>query len=217
MNVFRSMDALLKKPESALTAHPFALLLGAIGCYVLYGIASGFFQGGASVVLAVTKVPLIILASTAICLPSLYVFLGLSGAELTPRAFSTTVAGFCGITGLILLALMPVIWLFSVSTLSLGFVVVLHAMVWIIALIFGRGFLRTATQARGVIGLWIALLFLVSLQMTTYMRPVLWRSDEAAFMTAEKRSFFDHLHDVLEWKPPTLPSPAAAKAPAPPR
>ena len=31
MNVFRSMDALLKKPDTALTAHPFVLLTVAIG------------------------------------------------------------------------------------------------------------------------------------------------------------------------------------------
>lgn len=203
MNVLRSMDDLLKKPESALTAHPFALLAGAIGCYLLYGLATGFFQGGWSLALAVTKVPLIILASVVICLPSLYVFFGLAGAEFTPRAFSAAVAGFCGITGLILLAMMPVTWLFSVSTMSLGFVVWLHILVWITALAFGRQFLvRTATQARAAIGLWLVLLFLVSLQMTTYVRPVLWRASDAPLIAAEKKSFFGHLADVFKWEPP---------------
>lgn len=200
MNVLRSMDELLKKPESALTAHPFALLAGAIACYGLYGLAAGFFQGGWSIALAVTKVPLILLASTALCLPSLYVFFGLTGAEFTPRTFSVTVAGFSGITGLILLALMPVIWLFSVSTLSLAFVVWLHLLVWLTALGFGREFLvRCAGPARKVIGLWLVLLFLVSLQMTTYLRPVLWRADGAAVFTTQKKSFFGHLVDVFEW------------------
>jgi hypothetical protein len=217
MKVFRSMDALLKKPDTALAAHPFVLLTGAIGCYVLYGLASGFFQGGWSLALAVAKVPLIILASTAICLPSLYVFAGLAGAELSARTFAATVAGFCGITGLILLALMPVIWLFSVSTLSLAFVVFLHVLVWVVALWFGRQFLRRAVDAaRPVIGIWLVLLFVVSLQMTTCMRPVLWRSADAPLVDSEKKSFFGHLHDVVEWKP-TAPSPNAAAAPAPPR
>lgn len=218
MNVLRSMDELLKKPDSALTAHPFALLTGAAGCYVLYGVAAGFFQGGWSVALAVTKVPLIILASTAICLPSLYVFLGLSGEDLNSRSFSTAVAGFCGITGLILVALMPVIWLFSVSTISLGFLVFLHVLVWITALVFGRQFLvRAAARARATIGLWLVLLFIVSLQMTTYVRPVLWRAADAPLVAREKKSFFGHLDDVVAWAPATAPSPAAAAAPAPPR
>ena len=145
--------------------------------------------------------PLIILASTALCLPSLYVFAGLSGAELPPRTFAATVAGFCGITGLILLALMPVIWLFSVSTLSLAFVTFLHVMVWVVALWFGRQFLmRAAEAARPVIGVWLVLLFIVSLQMTTYVRPVLWHRADTPLIATKKQSFFGHLHDVLEWK-----------------
>ena len=201
MNVLRSMDDLLKRPESAMAAHPFALLAGALACYGLYGLASGFFQGGWSIALAVGKVPLILVASTALCLPSLYVFCGLSGAELTPRTFSRTIAGFSGITGLILLALMPVVWLFSVSTLSLAFVVWLHLLVWLTALAFGRRFLvQAAAPARGAIGLWLVLLFLVSLQMTTYLRPVLWVAAGGPVFTAEKKSFFGHLHDVFEWQ-----------------
>jgi hypothetical protein len=211
MNVLRSMDELLRKPDSALTTHPFALLAGAIGCYLLYGAATGFFQGGWAVALAVTKVPLIVLGSTLVCLPSLYVFLGLAGADFSPRAFAATVAGFCGITGLILLALMPVIWLFSVSTISITFVVLMHLMVWIIALWFGRAFLRrTAAAGTRVVDVWLFLLFLVSLQMTTYVRPVLWREPGQPFIDSRKESFFGHFHDVSEWRAPANPAPAGA-------
>ena len=202
MTVLRSLDELLKRRDGGITAHPFALLAGAIGCYVLYGLASGFFQGGWSIALAVWKIPLIIAASLALCLPSFYVFTGLSGAEFSPRAFATTVAGFAGITGLILLALMPVIWLFSVSTISLAFVVWLHLFAWITALIFGRQFLvRASGKGQATIGLWLVLLFIVSLQMTTYVRPVLWRgANEPVFATA-KHSFFMHFAQVHDWKP----------------
>ena len=201
MTVFRSLDELLKRREGGTTtSHPFALLIGAIGCYVLYGLASGFFQGGWSLALATWKIPLIIVASLLLCLPSLYVFTGLGGAELSPRAFATIVAEFAGITGLILLALMPVIWLFSVSTLSLAFVVWLHLFVWLTALVFGRQFLmRSAVKTRGTIGLWLVLLLLVSMQMTTYVRPVLWRGDKEPLFATEKQSFFTHWLDVLDW------------------
>jgi len=202
MNVFRSLDELLKRRDGGITAHPFALFIGAILCYVVYGLASGFFQGGWSIALATWKVPLIIAGSLVLCLPSLYVFSGLAVAELSPRAFATTVAGFAGITGLILLALMPVIWLFSVSTLSLAFVVFLHLFVWIIALAFGRQFLiRAAGAARAALGLWLVLLFIVSLQMTTYLRPVLWRASNEDVFAIEKQSFFEHWIKVLDWKP----------------
>lgn len=201
MTLFRSLDALLRHPEESRSANPLALLGGAIVCYALYGVAAGFFQAGWSVGLAVIKVPLIILGSVALCLPSLYVFSALAGAEYTPRAFASAVAGFCGIAGLLLLALMPVIWLFSVSTISLGFVVWLHLFVWLVALVFARRFLaRSAPAARGTTGLWLVLLFLVSLQMTTYIRPVLWRNANEPLFAAEKKSFFEHIRDVSRWR-----------------
>ena len=201
MNVLRSLDELLKRRDGAVTAHPFALLIGALGCYVLYGIAAGFFQGGWSLAMATLKIPLIIVASLVLCLPSLYVFTGLSGIELSPRAFASMVAGFAGIMGLILLALMPVIWLFSVSTLSLGFVVWLHIFIWITALVFGLQFLARSTAKGGTIGLWLLLLFFVSLQMTTYVRPILWRGKNEALFATKKQSFLQHLGDVIDWKP----------------
>lgn len=211
--MLRSLDALLRRPEEARGANPVALLAGAIVCYLLYGLAAGFFQGGWSVALAVMKVPLIILGSVALCIPSLYVFTALAGAEYTPRTFANAIAGFCGVAGLLLLALMPVVWLFSVSTISLGFVVWLHLFVWLVALAFARRFLtQSAPAARGAIGLWLALLLLVSLQMTTYARPVLWRNANEPLFSAEKKSFFEHLGDVARWRARSNPEPPSAAA-----
>jgi hypothetical protein len=202
MNVFRSLDRLLRNREDAHTLNPFAVLAGAIVCYVLYGVASGFFQGGWSIALAVMKVPLIILGSLLLCVPSLYVFTALAGADYTPRSFLSAVAGFSGIAGLVLLALMPVIWLFSVSTLSLGFVVWLHILVWVVTLGFAQRYLaRTATDGRGAIVVWMVLLFFVSLQMATYVRPVLWRTTNERLFAKEKISFFDHISEVADWRP----------------
>ena len=216
MNVIRSLDQLLRNPDDSQSLNPFALLAGAILCYVLYGVATGFFQGGWGIGLAVMKVPLIILGSLALCVPSLYVFTALSGAEYTPRTFASALAGFAGIAGLLLLALMPIIWLFSVSTLSMPFVVWLHVMVWIITLVFAYRYLaRTATRAGAAIGVWMVLLFFVSLQMTTYVRPVLWRRANEPFFAREKISFFGHIEDVGEWTPTR--SPVSEAAPAPPR
>jgi hypothetical protein len=217
MNVFRSLDQLLRRPEDSNALNPIALLTGAILCYVLYGLGSGFFQGGWSIGLAVLKVPLIILGSLGLCVPSFYVFSALAGAEYSPRAFAIALSGFCGVAGLLLLALMPVIWLFSVSTISLAFVVWLHIFVWVVTLIFAQRFLaRTAPGGKAAIGVWLVLLFFVSLQMTTYVRPVLWRTDGEPMFATEKKSFLDHIADVAEWKPRTR-IPNAGAAPAPPR
>ena len=201
MNLFRSLDHLLRHPDDSETLNPIALLVGAVLCYVLYGVASGFFQGGTSIGLAVMKVPLIIVGSLVLCIPSLYVFTALSGAEYSARSFVSALAGFCGVAGLLLVALMPVIWLFSVSTISLAFVVWLHVMVWVVTLVFAFRFLaRTAPGANGTLSVWLVLLFIVSLQMTTYVRPVLWRRANEPLFATEKKSFFGHLADVTKWK-----------------
>jgi len=212
MNMFRSLDQLLRRPNDSEGLNPVALLLGAILCYALYGVASGFFQGGWGIGLAVMKIPLIILGSMALCVPSLYVFTALSGADYTPRSFASAIAGFCGVAGLLLLALMPVIWLFSVSTISLAFVVWLHITVWLVTLFFAHRFLaRTAPGARGAIGVWLFLLFFVSLQMTTYVRPVLWRRADEPLFATEKKSFFGHLDEVARWRINPTPTTDASR------
>ena len=206
MSIFTSMNAMMKNPDHATSDASSAprLLIGAALCVAIYAAAAGFFQGGSSVALAALKVPLILFGSIVLCLPSLYILTTLGGATYTPREFGAAVSGFCAIVGLILMALMPVTWLFSVSTLSLWFVVWLHIVVWLTALIFARRVLMrtSAASASGAVGFWLILLFLVSLQMATYFRPVLWRAPGGPVLELEKRSFFAQLGAVAGWKPP---------------
>lgn len=197
-NVLRALDGLLRRREDAPEASPLTLLLGAIVCYVLYAVAAGCFQGGTSVALAVLKIPLIILGAVALCIPSFYVFTALAGVDYSARTFMTAIAGFCGVAGLLLVALMPVIWLFSVGTLHLAFVVWLHLFAWIVTLMFARRHLVSIVpKGRAVISVWLLLLFIVSLQLTTYVRPVLWREPGAPLFETRKESFFEHMGDVL--------------------
>ena len=209
MNILRSMNRLLKMRdgESVDVTASATVLIGAAICAAIYAAASGFFQGGLAVALAAVKIPLIIFGSILLCLPSLYIFPALSGADISFRDFGATVAAFCGTIGLILLALMPITWLFAVSTLSLPFVVWLHVFIWITALLFGeRVMVRAFGKTRGAVGLWLFLLLLVSLQMTTYLRPVLWHTSGGPVVELEKESFFTHFGAVTEFKPAPPPS-----------
>ena len=211
MRIFSNLNRLLKAPDDVVAPSrepdvrlAASLLCGAVLCYVAYAVAAGSFQGGSGIILAILKVPLIILASVVLCLPSLYVFATLAGATFTRTSFMTAVASFCAIAGLILLALMPITWLFSVSSTSLGFVVAIHIFVWLTAMAFGhRVLIRSAPAARGAIGLWLTLLLLVSLQMTTYLRPVLWRPAGGDLFELEKKSFFMHVRQLdTKTRPP---------------
>lgn len=202
MTLFAALDDLLRNRNAN---RPFLLFFGAVLCYLAYGVAAGFFQGGAQIGVAVLKVPLIIIGSLALCIPSLYVFTALTGAQLDGHGFAKALAGFAGVAGLILIALMPVIWLFSVSTISLTFVVWLHLFAWLVALVFGQRFLVSAFGANRAAGLWLTLVLLVSLQMTTYLRPVLWRDAGQPLFAREKLSFFSHFGQVTDWQPAVKP------------
>lgn len=115
--------------------------------------------------------------------------------------------------------------LFESRRRTLLLVVWLHIFAWLTALAFAQRVLAPmSSKTRGAVGLWLTLLFLVSLQMTTYLRPVLWRPADGSFLELEKESVFTHLAQVVDFRPappPPVrrgirpPSPAAALAPSP--
>lgn len=149
-------------------------LVVAVACLVAYGLAAGFYHGGMQPLVSAIKAPLLVLGSLVLCLPSLFVFGALAGVDWTGRRFATVAAGLLGIACLLLAALLPAQWLFSVSSRSLRFVVVLHGLFWLVALVHAHRFLRRAVGLGGIsLFAWFVLLFLVSLQVTTQLRPVL--------------------------------------------
>jgi hypothetical protein len=197
-----TLNRLLKQPQ--LTARAIAsgdqipianFLGGALACFAVYGLASGFFQGNTQIVVAALKVPLIVFGSALLCLPSFYVFTSLAGSELSPWRTSAILAGFCAVLGLLMMGMIPVAWLFSVSTKSILFVFWMHLIMWLAALIFSRTYLQNAFQSpaeRRAVRLWTLLFILVSFQMTTHLRPVLWRDPGESLLTSGKLSFVEH-------------------------
>ena len=175
------------------------LLGGALVCCVLYGAASGFFQGGSQVWVAALKAPLIVLASLLLCAPSFYVLSSLAGVEVSPRWLLATFAGLGAMLGLLLVALMPITWLFSVSSASLAFITVLQVCVWIVAVHFGFKFLAVAFENRGAQRpsmAWVLLFLVVSLQVSSQMRPVLWRAEGEDLFAPRKMFFLQHFYEV---------------------
>jgi hypothetical protein len=205
--VLGAFNALLRRPASIISdardggrsAASVRLLVGSLGCYAAYGAAAGLFQGGGQAVVAAVKTPLIVLATLVLCAPSFYVFGTLAGADLSGRRFLGLMAGFAGMLGLLMLALLPISWLFTVSSTSLLFAVLLHLIVWWVALVFAFRFLAvTLAQpgARAALFLWVVLFSIVSYQVTTYLRPTLWREAGAPFFRTEKLFFLQHLGQV---------------------
>lgn len=192
---------LLERARSGGSTSPGRLIAGSVVCYVLYGAAAGFFQGGDQIWVAALKTPLIILFALLLCLPSLYVFSAVGGAEWNRRTFPTVVAGFAGTLALILLALLPVNWLFSVSSKHLGSAVFLHFFLWLLALSLAWRFMGRSLRAigaKGAIVFWLFLFCIVSLQTTTFLRPVLERKKGEHLFVSGKKSFLEHMGDVFD-------------------
>jgi hypothetical protein len=194
------LQALLKRPVhliAALQQNTSARMTWVLGVFALlalagYGLVVGSFSGGDQWVAAPLKVSLGALASTAICLPSLFIFTSLSGAEITLRGIVGTVCAMLALTALMLIGLTPVAWVFSQSTDSVAFIGVLHLVFWLIALGFGLRLLRLLLDLLRVrerlhLQVWTAIFVLVSLQMTTALRPIVGKSDH--WLPTEKKFF----------------------------
>lgn len=180
---------------------PGWLLAGALVGFLLYGAVAGLFQGGSQILVAAFKAPIIVAMALALCLPSLYVFSALAGARWSKKRLVATVSGFAATLGLLLAALLPIAWLFSVSSRYLASAVWVHVLMWGISLVFGWRFLGRALKESGAGGgmvLWLFLFGFVSLQVATFVRPVLWRAPKEPLFEQGKMFFLEHFGNVLD-------------------
>jgi len=104
-------------------------------------------------------------------------------------------------TGLLLLGMTPVIWLFSVSTNNLSFIVIINLVSWIVAVGFALRFFGMFGQPGindKISGLkwWLFIYIMVSLQMATTMRPLLGKPG-TGLEPVEKKFFLAHFKDTL--------------------
>jgi hypothetical protein len=208
-NMLQAFDELLKQPAQTVSRSrrgpsgrvALWLSLGGLIATTVYGAASGFFQGGAAVLLAALKAPLILAFSLLLCLPSLYIIGSLLGARLTLPRFAIAVAGFAGMLGLLMIGLVPIVWLFSVSSRSMAFVVTLHVLLWLVSVAFAARFLSLALKDSGAEMapvLWVLLFLIVSLQVATFLRPVLWLEPGQPLFQREKLFFLEHYGRIID-------------------
>lgn len=200
---FRGLfEALLRRPhalvarlaESHAGAIPrFALM--ALGSLLLFGFVLGCFAKHEQLWAAPLKVTAGLGIAAVICFPSLYIFATLAGARIGVQQLAACLGGALALAGLLLLGFAPAVWIFAESTDSLGFMGTLAIGAWIIAVVFALRFLKAAVQTaggtqKGPLTLWSVVFLLVTLQMTTSLRPILGRSD--TLLTHEKKFFLQH-------------------------
>jgi hypothetical protein len=178
----------------------WALLLIALACSLVYGLVVGSFSGGEQYWAAPVKIALGLLLSGLICLPSLYIFACLSGAQVRLAEMVGLVGGLLALTAVLLVGFAPVAWVFSQSTESVAAMGGLHLAFGLIAASFGVRFLNRAFEhlnAKTLSGLriWTLIFLLVALQMTTALRPIVGRAD--TFLPTTKKFFVSHWTDSL--------------------
>ena len=203
--------ALLKEPahiagliagRAELFRPALLLLFTGLAGHVVFGAAVGLFGGWPVAAMDAVKVPLVGLASLLLCFPSLYVFACVSGSPLSLAQTFALGSACLAMVGLLLVALAPVAWLFAVSTASAAFVVLLVFLLWLVAIGFAARFtdkLKVVPlfQRQAGIKLWFVIFLLVTLQMTTCLRPMLARPADG-WRATTKQFFLAHFADAMD-------------------
>ena len=197
-------EALLRRPREL--THVFdgpafggilGKLLGIASVSLLvFGFVLGCFSRHEQLWLAPVKVLAGMLFAALICYPSLYVFSTLAGARFSPKSLLLCLAGSLALGGMLLLGLAPALWIFVESTSSFGFIGFLALLAWIVAMFFAMRFIKNCADAAGKVSagpvlVWSVLFLLVTLQLSTTLRPLLGRSDKW-IQVEEKRFFLEH-------------------------
>ena len=198
-----ALGALLKRPGSIIyqihQANPWRLLGGlafiTLVCLLMEGLTVGSFSGGTQWWAVPSKIVGGTLLSALICLPSLYIFACLSGAEITLGPLCGVLLATLCLNALLLIGFAPVAWVFSQSTDSVAFIGTLHLGFWLVSMIFALRLLSAhltflGVGGRGYLRVWFIVFVFVCLQMTTALRPLVGRSD--TFLPTTKRFFLAH-------------------------
>jgi hypothetical protein len=161
----------------------------------VFGLLLGAFSGGTQLWAAPLKVAFGTLAAVVICMPSLYIFGALGGLEARLSQIAGVLLTMVALIGLLLLGFAPVVWVFSASTESISFMGFLALAFWLIALLFGARLLLSMSgllgmQTRSYLILWLGIFLVVTLQMSTSLRPIIGTAD--TFLPTEKRFFLEH-------------------------
>lgn len=198
------LDALLRRPRELVAriaggespqgvAARFAAI--AAGGMLVYGVILGCFARYEQWWAAPLKVIGGLAVAGLICFPSLAIFSMLAGSRASASQLATCLLAALALAGLLLVGFAPALWIFAESTNSLGFMGLLALASWLVACSFAVRFLWQAVRAtggaaRGPLVVWAVVFLLVTLQMSTSLRPILGRSEN--FLTHEKKFFLAH-------------------------
>ena len=205
-----TIDALLKQPgqifyelsqdnERKISMHLLAVFATS---FLVFGFVLGLFSGGTQLWAAPLKVLLGAFVSALITFPSLYVFSCLSGIDISfKKAAGALGIGLC-LSGLVLLGLCPVGWIFSQSTESVSCMAFFALLFWGVGIAFGCSLINRAIESessrgKGYFVFWTGIFVVVTLQMSTSLRPIVGPAEDT-FLQHEKKFFLTHWMETLD-------------------
>ncbi len=191
-------QSFLKNERRSLGLHFLLIILVSMAAF---GLVLASFAGHAQWLWAPIKVSVGLLLSGLLCLPSLYVFGCLSGLSIRPGAAVAMLMAMLSLCSLVVLGFAPVAWIFTQSTDSVTFVGTLVLVMWITALWFAFGLVKQVVGLMGLrmtehIRVWMFMFMIVTLQMSTTLRPILGRSD--TILPTERKFFPEHWWSMLQ-------------------
>ncbi len=200
-------EALLRRPaqlaghkvcDESGTLLRFGLI--AVASMVVFGLVLGTFAYGNQLWAAPLKLGGGLLFAGLICFPSLYIFSSLAGSTASAARMGGLLGGMLALAGLLLLGCAPALWIFAQGTSSFGFMGFLALSSWLVALGFAFRFIKTAMRQTGAtqnspLLIWFSIFLLVTLQLSTSLRPILGHSDK--FLTTEKKFFLSHWCEMM--------------------
>lgn len=165
-----------------------------------YGALMGSFSGGHQLWLVPLKVLGGLLVSCLLCLPSLYIFVCLGGGNVPFGRVAGALLQGVALAGILMAGFAPVAWVFAQSTYSAAFMGFLHLLFWIASLRFALRLLagvlafENGQRVRSLFT-WGLVFILVTLQMTTTLRPLV--GDFPGLHLAPRQCFAAYWWDEL--------------------
>lgn len=174
------------------------LVLGVVYglCMGFYGVVNRGWEGVWQLMASAVKVPLLFILTLIVTFPSLYVFSALLRSRLRLEQTLKLLIAAIAVNLTVLASLGPVVALFTLSTRSHSFMVLLNVMVFAVAGIIGLGFLvrmlrrvfaaaeqvpsprtKPADNARWVFRIWLLIFAVVGAQMGWILRPFVGNPD----------------------------------------
>jgi hypothetical protein len=194
------VDLLLREPSALLarfdgSGRPrlFALLLAlALGGHCVYALVMAGFAGGLQWWAVPLKVTASVVLCGAICFPSLYILVCLSGARARLQQVAGMLFAFLALSATFLAGCAPIAWVFSQSSTLVSFIGAVHLLVWLISIfasarILARGLRHWRARHPEWATLWLMIFVVTSLQMTTVLRPMV---GPATRLFEPERQFF---------------------------